>query len=160
MSFLVGRTRFSDPNISRFHFLSIFRCSCHRLQDAFFCVRVDGALVAENLRLVWENPESHFLSCFLEFTHHFPYLFFGSCEQHHVVGKSQVREAVMIIVAQVYTHAIVEFRPSESIIFRTELSRTVCTTRAMSKSGGSYSHFPRLLSCVSLLSSLSSSLQA
>ena len=42
------------------------------------------------------------------------------------------------------------------IIFRTELSRTVCTTRAMSKSGGGYSHFPRLLSCVSLLSSLSS----
>ena len=46
------------------------------------------------------------------------------------------------------------------IIFHTLLTRTVCTTRAMSKSGGSYSHFPRLLSCVSLLSSLSSSLQA
>ena len=28
--------------------------------------------------------------------------------------------------------------------------RTVCTTRAMNKSGGSYSHFPRVLSCVSL----------
>ena len=38
--------------------------------------------------------------------------------------------------------------------------RTVCTTQAMSKSGGSYSHSPRLLSCVSLLSSLSSNLQA
>ena len=60
----------------------------------FFCVRVDGALVAQNLRLVWMNPESHFLCCFLEFTNHFQYLFFGSCEQHHVVGKSQVREAV------------------------------------------------------------------
>ena len=30
-----------------------------------FCVRIDGALVAENLRLVWVNPESHFLGCFL-----------------------------------------------------------------------------------------------
>ena len=43
----------------------------------FFCVRIDVALVAENLRLVWVNPESHFLDCFVEFTHHFPYLFFG-----------------------------------------------------------------------------------
>ena len=71
----------------------------------FFCVRIDGALVAENLRLVWVNPESHFLGCFLEFTHHFPYLFFGGCKQHHVVGKSQVREAVAVVVAQVYTHS-------------------------------------------------------
>ena len=30
---------------------------------------------------------------FLNSTQHFPYLFFGCCEQHHVVGKSQVREA-------------------------------------------------------------------
>ena len=36
----------------------------------------------------------------------------------------------------------------------------VCTTQEMSNSGGSYSHFPRLLPCVSLLSSLSSNLQA
>ena len=35
--------------------------------NMFFCVRVDGALVAESLRLVWVNPESHFLSCSLEF---------------------------------------------------------------------------------------------
>ena len=71
----------------------------------FFCVRVDGALVAENLRLVWVNPESHFLNCFLEFTQHVPYLFFGCCEQHHVIGKSQVREAVAVMVAQVYTQS-------------------------------------------------------
>ena len=70
-----------------------------------FCVRVDGALVAENLRLLWVDPEAHFLCCFLEFTQHFSYLFFGCCKQHHVVGKSQVREAVMIVVAQVYTHS-------------------------------------------------------
>ena len=72
--------------------------------NMLFCVRSDGALVAEDLRLVWVNPESHFLSCCLEITHHFPYLFFECCEQHHVVGKSQVREAVMIMVAQVYSH--------------------------------------------------------
>ena len=66
-----------------------------------FCVRIHGALVAENLRLVWVDPESHFLGCFLEFIHHIPQLFFGGCEQHHVVGKSQVREAVSVLVAQV-----------------------------------------------------------
>ena len=54
-----------------------------------FCVRIRGALVAENLRLVWVDRESHFLGCFLEFIHHIPQLFFGGCEQHHVVGKSQ-----------------------------------------------------------------------
>ena len=81
------------------------------------CVRNDGALVAEDLRLVWVDPESHFLSCFLEFTQHFPYLFFGSCEQHHVVGKSQVREAVMIMVAQVYSHSFFLF-PSLNIVLQ------------------------------------------
>ena len=73
--------------------------------NMFFCVRIDGALVAENLRLVWVNPESHFLGCLLEFTHHFPYLFFGGCNKHHVVGKSQVREAVAVMVAQEYSHS-------------------------------------------------------
>ena len=37
-----------------------------------FCVGIDGALVAENLRFVWVNPESHFLGYLLEFIHHFP----------------------------------------------------------------------------------------
>ena len=69
-----------------------------------FCVRIDGALVAENLCLVRVNPESHFLGSLLEFIHHFLYLFFGDCKQHHVVGKSQVREAVTVLVAQVYSH--------------------------------------------------------
>ena len=45
-------------------------------------------------------------------------------------------------------------------ILRTESSRTVCTTQAMSVSGGSYLHFPRHLSCVTLLFSLYSKLQA
>ena len=71
----------------------------------FFRVRIHGALVAENLRLVWVDLESHFLGCFLEFVHHIPQLFFGSCEQHHVVGKSQVREAVSVMVAQVNSHS-------------------------------------------------------
>ena len=70
-----------------------------------FCVRVAGALVTENLRLVWMDPETHFFSYFLEFTQHFPQLFFGSCEQHYVVGKSQVREAVSFLVAQVNSHS-------------------------------------------------------
>ena len=73
-----------------------------------FCVRIDGALVAENLRLVRVNPESHFLGCLLEITHHFLYLFFGRCKQHHVIGKSQVREAVTVLVAQVYSSNVSE----------------------------------------------------
>ena len=70
-----------------------------------FCVRIHGAPVAENLRLVFVDPESHFLGCFLEFIHHISQLFFGGCEQHHVVGKSQVREAVSVLVAQVNSHS-------------------------------------------------------
>ena len=84
-----------------------------------FCVRNHAALIAENFRLVWVNPESHFLCCIFEFAHHIPQLFFGSCEQHHVIGKSQVREAVSVLVAQVNSHsffsfAIVVFRPCMS----------------------------------------------
>ena len=70
-----------------------------------FCVGVHVALIAENFRLVWVNPESHFLGCIFEFTHHVPYLFFGGCEQHHVVSKSQVRQAVSFLVAQVNSHS-------------------------------------------------------
>ena len=74
-----------------------------------FCVRNHVALIAENFRLVWVNPESHFLGCLLEFAHHAPYLFFGGCEQHHVVGKSQVRQAVSFLVAQVDSHSFFSF---------------------------------------------------
>ena len=70
-----------------------------------FCVRIHVALVAENFRLVWVNPESHFLGCLLEFAHHVSYLVFGGCEQHHVIGKSQVRQAVSFLVAQVNSHS-------------------------------------------------------
>ena len=70
--------------------------------DISFCVVVHVALIAENLRLVRVNPESHFLCCLLEFTHHVPYLFFGCCEQHHVIGKSQVRQAVFFLLPSLY----------------------------------------------------------
>ena len=73
--------------------------------DISFCVVVHVALIAENFRLVRVNPESHFLGCIFEITHHAPYLFFGGCEQHHVVSKSQVRQAVSFLVAQVNSHA-------------------------------------------------------
>ena len=46
------------------------------------------------------------------------------------------------------------------IIFRTESSRKVCTTQTMIISDSSYLHFPRHLSCVTLLFSLSSRLHA
>ena len=51
------------------------------------------------------DPESHFFSAFLEFLHQFLKLFFGCCEQQHVVGESQVFEAVVVVVAQVDSHS-------------------------------------------------------
>ena len=51
------------------------------VSGSFFCVRVDDARVAENFRLFWMNPETHLFSTFLEFTQHFPYLFFGGSTQ-------------------------------------------------------------------------------
>ena len=40
-----------------------------------------------------------------EIAQHFLKLFFRGCEQKHVVGKSQVREAVVVVVAQVDSHS-------------------------------------------------------
>ena len=74
-----------------------------------FFVRIHGALVAENLSLVWVVLESLFLGCFLEFVHHVPQLFFGGCEQHHVVCKSQVSEAVSSLVSQVNSYSFFFF---------------------------------------------------
>ena len=63
------------------------------------CVR---ALVAKNVRLSWMNPESHFFSTSLEFAQDVLKLFFGGYQQEHVVCKSQVSEAVMVVIAQIY----------------------------------------------------------
>ena len=119
--FVKCRPRCSDPALDFQCLLLVERDSLTQIFHAFvlcqyfdahftdfnmsFCVRIHVALVAENFRLVWVNPESHFLGCFLEFAHHVPYLFFGGCEQHHVVCKSQVRQAVSFLVAQVNSHS-------------------------------------------------------
>ena len=131
--FVEGRPSCSDPAldfqclllVERDSLAQIFHAfvSCQHfdahaidLKVLFFCVRNDGAVVAEDLRLVWVDLESHFLGCFLEIVHHILQLFFGGCKQHHVVGKSQVREAVSFLGAQVNSHsffsfAIVVYRP-------------------------------------------------
>ena len=82
-----GRPGCSDPALDFQCLLLVERDSLAQIFHAFVlvnismlisptsmssCVRIDGALVAENLRLVWVNPESHFLGCLLEFIHHFP----------------------------------------------------------------------------------------
>ena len=72
---------------------------------SFFCVRASAALVAENFRLFWVDPETHFFSNSLEFAQNLMKLFFRGCEQKHVVGKPQVREAVMVVVTQVDSHS-------------------------------------------------------
>ena len=71
----------------------------------FVRIRTQAALVAENFRLSWVDPESHFFSTFLEFVHHFLKLFFGCCELKHVVGEPQVCEAVVVVVTQVDSHS-------------------------------------------------------
>ena len=72
---------------------------------SFFRVRAKTALVAENFRLFWVDPETHFFSTFLEVVHHFLKPFFGGSEQKHVVGEPQVREAIVVVVAQVDSHS-------------------------------------------------------
>ena len=119
--FVEGRPSCSDPAPDFQCLLLVERDSLAQMFHAFvfcqyfdahftdfnmsFCVRIHGALVAENLRLVRVDLESHFLGCFLEFVHHIPQLFFGGSEQHYVVCKSQVREAVSFLVAQVNSHS-------------------------------------------------------
>ena len=86
--------------------------SCHYFDfhiidfNFFFFVR---ALVAENFRLFWMNTESNFFSTFLEFSQHLLKLFFGGCKQEHVVGKSQNRQAVVVVVAQESSHCFFSF---------------------------------------------------
>ena len=55
----------------------------------FLCVRALAALVAENFRLFWMTPETHFFSTSLEFAQHFLKLFFGGCKQERVVGRGR-----------------------------------------------------------------------
>ena len=62
------------------------------------------ALVAEIFRLSWMDSESHFFCTSLEFAYHFLELFFGGCKKEHVASKTHVCEAVMIAVAQSYSH--------------------------------------------------------
>ena len=83
---------FSSCQYFDFYVIDFNFCSCVR------------ALVAKNFRLSWMNPESQFFSTLLEFAQHFSKLFFGGCKQKHVVGKSHVCEAVMVIVTQVNSH--------------------------------------------------------
>ena len=64
---------------------------------------------AENFRLSWVDPETHFFSTFLEFVQHFLKLILGGCEQKHVVGEPQVCEAVVVVVAQVDSHSFFSF---------------------------------------------------
>ena len=44
-------------------------------------------------------------------------LFFGCCEQKHVVGKPQVREAVVVVVAEVDSHSFF-LLPALDVVFQ------------------------------------------
>ena len=75
----------------------------------FFRVRAKAALVAENFRLFSVDPDTHFFSTFLEVAQHFLKLFFGGGKQEHVVSKSHVCEAVVVVVAHVDSHSFLSF---------------------------------------------------
>ena len=110
---LVGGTRFSGPNISRFR-SSILRCSFHR----FKCLFVFELMVLWLLRIFVLSGESWVpLSRLLSWidTSYSAAVLLGGCEQHHVVGKSQVRQAVSFLVAQVNSHSL--FLPSLNNVF-------------------------------------------
>ena len=62
------------------------------------------ALVAENFRLSWVDPESHFSVLLLNSRTILWSCSFRGCRREHVVSKSHVREAVMIVVTQVDSH--------------------------------------------------------
>ena len=70
-------------------------------------------LVAKNFRLSWMNPESHFFSTPLEFAQPFLKLFFGRRKQEHIVSKSHVCEAVMVVVTQINSHTFFSFASAE-----------------------------------------------
>ena len=82
------------------------------------------ALVAKIFRLSWMNPESHFFSTLLEFAQHFLKLFFGGCKQEHIVCKSQVCEAVMVVVTQVDSHTFF-LLPTWKVVFQCFLQNRV-----------------------------------
>ena len=63
-------------------------------------------MIAENFRLFWVDLETHFFCTFLEIAQHFLKLFFRGCEEKHVAGKPQVREAVVVVVAEVNSHSL------------------------------------------------------
>ena len=76
-----------------------------------------AALVAENFRLFWVDPETHFFRTSFEFAQHVLKLFYRGCEQKHVVGKPQVREAVMVVVTQVDSHSFF-LLPALDVVFQ------------------------------------------
>ena len=71
----------------------------------FFRVRAKAALVAENFRFSGWILRPTFSVLFLKSHNICLKLFFGGCEQKHVVGKPQIREAVVVVVAQVDSHS-------------------------------------------------------
>ena len=70
------------------------------------------------------NPDSHFFSTSLEFAQQFTKLFSGRCKQEHVVGKPQVREAVMVVVTQVDSHTFF-LLPARNVVFQCFLKNYV-----------------------------------
>ena len=82
------------------------------ISTSFFCDRVDDALVAENFRLFWMNPKSHFFGTFLGFIQFFRSCSLedassgtssANCEREGIVGGD---EGPVGGVAQVVCHGV------------------------------------------------------
>ena len=113
--FLLVERDFLTLIISRFHFLSIFRYSCHQLQDAFFVCEL---MVLWLLRIFVLSGWilSHTFSVLLLNSHNI----FRSCSLEDASSSTSSAHLRLVRQSQVYSHsfvsfAIVEYRPSVSI---------------------------------------------
>ena len=81
-------------SISRFHFLSGFRFFEQRLLWLLRTFVFPGRILRPTFSVLSLNSYNISLK-----------LFFGGCEQKHVVGEPQVCEAVVVVVTQVDSHS-------------------------------------------------------
>ena len=100
----------------------------------FFRFRANAAVVAENFRLSWVDPVSPTFSVLSSNSHNtFWELFFGGCKLEHIVSKSHVCDAIVVVVAQIDSHSFFFFCQRWVTSFN-ELWRTVLNSKLDRKS--------------------------
>ena len=113
----------SDPSILYFALLLMCRLWCRQSQFLFWC----SSFGCWEFSSSWMDPESHLFCTLLEFAQHCLELFFWGCKQEHVVSKSHVCQAVVIVVAQENSHSF--FFCQCGIYFSNAFCRTVLKSK-------------------------------